>query len=218
MGALCCQMTCPRRDDFPEKHWQHTVKSSVQTSSETRLFSGFWAEYSTLSMFALSQVIWAAQSAKLQKHLLGLSYQAVCNGAALEENRSVIVLTAVPVQLVICDGEIRVLTELLLPCQQMKSKWKYPNYQQPTWKLNYEPWKHPQCYKDISSLQKKTAGILPSILFFFFPYNFLPLLNEITFLLSSAHASNPSLLKLSNIVGPGEEGTLEARRRPELGW
>lgn len=73
-------------------------------------------------MFALSQVIWAAQSAKLQKHLLGLSYQAVCNGAALEENRSVIVLTAVPVQLVICDGEIRVLTELLLPCQQMKSK------------------------------------------------------------------------------------------------
>lgn len=72
-------------------------------------------------MFALSQVIWAAQSAKLQKHLLGLSYQAVCNGAVLEENRSV-VLTAVPVQLVICDGEIRILTELLLPCQQMKSK------------------------------------------------------------------------------------------------
>lgn len=88
----------------------------------------------------LSQVIWAAQSAKLQKHFLGLSYQAVCNGAVLEENTSVIVLMAVPIQLVICDGEIRFLTELLLPCQQMKSKWKHPNYQQrpESWIMNPE--------------------------------------------------------------------------------
>lgn len=66
-------------------------------------------------------------------------------------------------------------------------------------------------HEEISSLQK-TAGFLPSILFSFFPYNFLTLLNEITFLLSSPHPSNPSPLKLSDAVGPGEEGTLEARR------
>lgn len=74
-------------------------------------------------MFAHSQVIRAAQLAKVpQKHLLGLSYQAVCNGAVLEKNRSVIAHMAVPVQLVIPDGEICVLIELLPSCQQMKSK------------------------------------------------------------------------------------------------
>lgn len=74
-------------------------------------------------MFAHSQVIWAAQSAKLpQKHSLGLGYQAVCNGAVLEKNRSVIAYTAVPTQLVIPDGEIRLLAGLLPPCQQIKSK------------------------------------------------------------------------------------------------
>ena len=74
-------------------------------------------------MFAHSQVIWAAQSAKLlQKHSPGLGYQAVCNGAVLEKNRSVITHAAVPIQLVIPDGEIRVLAGLLPPCQQMKSK------------------------------------------------------------------------------------------------
>jgi len=74
-------------------------------------------------MFAHSQVIWAAQSAKLpQKHLLGLGYRAVCNGAVLEKNSSVIAHVAVPTQLVIPDGEIHVLARLLPPCQQMKSK------------------------------------------------------------------------------------------------
>lgn len=104
------------------------VKSLVQTSGKTSLFLVFecltrWAEYSVLSMFAHSQVIWAAQSAKLlRKHSMGLSYQAVCNGALLEKNRTVIAHTTVPIQLVIPDGEIRVFSGLLLPCQQMKSK------------------------------------------------------------------------------------------------
>lgn len=64
----------------------------------------------------------------------------------------------------------------------------------------------------ISSLQKKTAGFFPSVLIILFPYNFLTLLNEITFLLSSPHSSNPSLPQLSNAVALGKETTLEARR------
>lgn len=64
----------------------------------------------------------------------------------------------------------------------------------------------------ISSLQKKTAGFLPSLLIIFFPGKFLTLLSEITFLLSSPHSTNPSLLQLNDVVAPGKETTLEARR------
>lgn len=52
---------------------------------------------------------------------------------------------------------------------------------------------------------RQLAGFLPFVLCFFFPYDFLTLLSEITFLLSSPHSSDPSLIWLRDAVGSGEE-------------
>lgn len=68
------------------------------------------------------------------------------------------------------------------------------------------------CYKEVSSPQKQTAGFLPSVLCFFFPYNFLILLSEITFLLSPPHSNDP-LFWLRGAVG--SEKKLGSRQEEE---
>lgn len=142
--------------------------------------------FNAFHVYSLTGYLCCTISKTPAKHLLGLRYQ-VCNGVVLEKNRTVIVPMAVSTQLVIHDGEIRVLSRLLPSRQQLKSKWKHPNHQQPTWKLNHESWKQPQNYEEMLPPQKQTAGLLLSVPCFFFPYHFLALLSEITFISSSPH-------------------------------
>lgn len=57
-------------------------------------------------------------------------------------------------------------------------------------------------------LQKQTDGFLLSVMCFSFPYNFLMLLSEITFLPSPPHLSNTSLYQLRRVLGSGEAETM----------
>lgn len=73
-----------------------------------------------LSMFAHSQGCTISKT-PAKNTRWGSAVTEVCNGA-LSEKTEVLSCVAVPIQLVIPDGEIGVLAGLLLPCQQMKSK------------------------------------------------------------------------------------------------